>query len=76
MSPNRSGVPSPSSAEDKNEPSFTSTPQARRQGVDRGNFAFELNDLLFESMQQYFLEDCITSGSDEICSIVLNPTVP
>jgi hypothetical protein len=59
------GVLSPSSAEDENERRFTSTPPIRRQGVDRGHFAFELNDLLFESMD-CFLEVNITSCSEEI----------
>jgi len=47
-------VLSPSIAEDKNERSFTSNPPICCQGVDRENFAFEFNDLLFESMEQFF----------------------
>jgi len=41
-------------AEDKNEQSFTSNPPICCQGVDRENFAYEFNDLLFESMEQFF----------------------
>ena len=50
----RTGVLPPSSVEDKNERSFTSTPPIRRQGVDRRNVTFELNYLLFESTEQFF----------------------
>jgi hypothetical protein len=46
-------VLSPSSAEDKNERKFISTPPIRRQCVDTENLVFELNDLLFESMEQF-----------------------
>jgi hypothetical protein len=59
VSPNGYRVLSPSSAEEKNERNFNSTPPIRCQGVDRGNFAFELNYLLFEAMEQFFLEDNI-----------------
>jgi hypothetical protein len=70
VSPNGYRVLSPSSAEDKNEWSFIFTPPIRRQVVDRGNFAFELNALLFESMAQVFVR-----RSEEICSIVFDPKV-
>jgi hypothetical protein len=41
--------------------------------VGRGNFAFKLNKLLFQSMQQFFGEVNISSDREAIRSILAKP---